>query len=56
MSGQNVVFQIKANGIDFFAEPLMSGSLPGSGFMVVLSNGIDPIQLNFTNGSYHTTA
>ena len=56
MAGQNVVFQIKANGIDFFAGPLMSGSIPGSGFMVVLSNGNVPIQLIFTNGSYHTTA
>ena len=56
LAGQNVVFQIKADGIDFFAEPLMSGSIPGSGFMVVLSDGISRIQLNFTNGSYHTTA
>ena len=56
MAGQNVVFQIKVNGIDFFAEPLISGSLPGSGFMVVLSDGSAPIQLSFTNGSYHTTA
>ena len=56
MSGQNVVFQIKANGIDGFAVLLMSCLISGSGFVVVLSDGINPIQLNFTNGSYHTTA
>ncbi|MDD7537867.1 MAG: hypothetical protein PUJ93_02650 [Oscillospiraceae bacterium] len=53
MAGQNVVFQIKANGIDSFAAPLISSAVPGSAFMVVLANNL---QLNFTNGSYHTTA
>lgn len=53
MAGQNVVFQIKKNGNDFFAGPLISGVVPGSGFMVAL--GTD-LPLNFTNGSYHTTA
>ena len=53
MAGQNVVFQIKVNGIDCFAEPLISSAVPGSAFMVVLANDL---RLNFTNGSYHTTA
>lgn len=53
MACQNVVFQIKKNGTDFFAGPMISGAVPGYGFMVALSNDL---QLNFTNGSYHTTA
>ena len=56
MAGQNVVFQIKADGSDFFAEPMFSGVIPGDGFMVSLLGGSAPIQLIFTNGSYHTTA
>ena len=53
MAAQNVVFQIKANGIDSFAAPMFSAVISGNGFMVVLANDL---QLNFTNGSYHTTA
>ena len=52
MAGQNVVFQIQVDGIDVFANPIFSGVTPGAGFMVMLFN----LDLNFTNGSYHTTA
>lgn len=53
MAGQNVVFQIQAEGMDMFAELMLSGVAPGAGFMVVLASDL---RLNFTNGSYHTTA
>lgn len=53
MAGQNVVFQIKMDGIDWFAAPLISGVISGDGFMVGLANNL---QIDFTNGSYHTTA
>ena len=53
MAGKNVVFQMKNNGTDFFAGPMLSSVVPGSGFMVACSNNL---QINFTNGSYHTTA
>lgn len=52
MAGQNVVFQVQHNGMDFFEVPIMSAVNPGNGFMVALAN----IELLFTNGSYHTTA
>ena len=51
-AGQNVVFQLKIEGMDIFECPMLSGVVPGQGFMVQLSDKI----LNFTNGSYHTTA
>lgn len=51
-AGQNVVFQIQNNGLDFFAGPVLSGVVPGTGFMVKLAINL---QLQFTNGSYHTT-
>ena len=53
MAGQNVVFQIRAEGIDMFAEPVLSAVMPGDGFTVMSANNLN---LNFTNGSYHTTA
>lgn len=53
MAGQNVVFQIQVEGTDMFAEPMVSAVMPGAGFTVMLANDL---QLNFTNGSYHTTA
>ena len=53
MAGQNVVFQIRAEGIDMFAEPMLSAVMPGDGFTVMSANNLN---LNFTNGSYHTTA
>lgn len=52
MAGKNVVFQLKAEGMDTFALPMLSGVAPGHGFAVELSGTI----LEFTNGSYHTTA
>ena len=52
IAGQNVVFQIQKNGMDAFAGPVLSGVIPGNGFMVRLAINL---QLIFTNGSYHTT-
>ena len=51
MAGQNVVFQVQKNGMDAFAGPVLSGVIPGNGFMVMLGDG----SITFTNGSYHTT-
>lgn len=51
MAGQNVVFQLHNGGIDIFVWPAFSGVIPGNGFMVNLGNS----NLQFTNGSYHTT-
>ena len=52
MAGQNVVFQIQRDGIDYFAGPALSGVTPGVGFKVMLAINT---RLIFTNGSYHTT-
>lgn len=51
-AGKNVVFQIQREGMDIFAWPLFSSVAPGHGFVVQLSDAY----LQFTNGSYHTTA
>ena len=50
-TGKNVVFQIQNNGMDIFALPMFSGVAPGHGFAVQLASA----NLQFTNGSYHTT-
>lgn len=50
-AGQNVVFQIQTEGMDIFAWPLFSGVTPGRGFVIQLAEA----NLQFTNGSYHTT-
>ena len=56
MEGRNVVFQIKMTDLDCFAEPIISGSVPGQGFGVTLfSVDTTPLQLLFTNGSYHSS-
>ena len=51
-AGRNVVFQVQNNGMDFFVGPVLSGVIPGNGFMVKLAINS---QLIFTNGSYHAT-
>ena len=51
-AGQNVVFQIQTEGMDIFIWPLFSGVVPGHGFEIQLSEA----SLQFTSGSYHTTA
>lgn len=51
-AGKNVVFQIHIEGSDVFTVPLVSGVMPGIGFMVTLATDSNLI---FTNGSYHTT-
>ena len=50
-AGQNVVFQLKIEGMDIFAVALASGVVPGMGIRVELGS----VNLQFTNGSYHTT-
>ena len=50
--GQNVVFQVKVNGVDAFITFVVAGVAPGEGFIVNTANVI----IIFTNGSYHTTA
>ena len=52
IAGKNVVFQVQNNGVDIFSAPILSFVIPGQGFMVALSVNKE---LNFTNGSYHTT-
>ena len=52
MAGKNVVFQVQIKGFDAFSWPMLSGVSPGHGLMVKLGN----VDLQFTNGSYHTTA
>ena len=57
MAGQNVVFQIQTDGLDFFVVPLASSLKTGQSFGVELySPSGAPLILLFTNGSYHTTA
>lgn len=57
MAGQNVVFRVQIEGIDTFAETLFSGVIPGQGFSTGLYSPFnEALLLNFTNGSYHTTA
>lgn len=51
-AGKNVVFQLKVEGMDAFALPMLSVVAPGHGFAVELGSA----RLEFTNGSYHTTA
>lgn len=51
-TGQNVVFQVNANGQDGFMSFGSAGVIPGEGFIVETFN----IAIIFTNGSYHTTA
>ena len=50
-TGKNVVFQIQTKGMDIFAWTVFSGVAPGHGFAVQLPD----VNLQFTNGSYHTT-
>lgn len=52
MAGQNVVFQLQANGLDGFETVVAAAVIPGTGFGVETFN----IPIMFTNGSYHTTA
>lgn len=52
-AGQNVVFQVKLDGIDAFLTFVTAGVIPGIGFFVAISSGLE---IQFTNGSYHTTA
>ena len=55
-AGQNVVFQIQNQGMDFFAGPIISFLEPGQGFSVMVFSLVGrPLQILFTNGSYHTT-
>ena len=51
-AGQNVVFQIRVDGLDTFMTVMGAAVLLGTGFMVLLASNFD---ISFTNGSYHTT-
>ena len=51
-AGQNVVFQLHVEDLDVFATFMVAGVLPGTGFMVMITD----FRILFTNGSYHTTA
>lgn len=65
-AGQNVVFQVQIEGIDMFMPPLSSclinegsvpeGSGPKAGFIVLFDTVGNLLLIQFTNGSYHTTA
>lgn len=55
-TGQNVVFQIQIEGIVGFVQPLMSGVRPEAGFFVLVYLAATDLTIQFTNGSYHTTA
>ena len=51
-AGQNVIFQVQAEGMVDFLTPMICYVIPGSGFRI----GTAGLIIIFTNGSYHTTA
>lgn len=55
-AGQNVVFQMKEEGMDALVTPLVSLVEPGTGFGVLCTTPRGNLTIIFTNGSYHTTA
>ena len=55
MAGQNVVFQITDNGFDMVLTVLGSVVTPRGLFTMIFGQE-GPLSINFTNGSYHTTA
>lgn len=55
-AGQNVVFQVQGEGGDGFLQPMMSVVQPENGFIVFCGIANGSIVIQFTNGSYHTTA
>lgn len=55
-AGQNVVFQIHVETIDSFVAPIASYVMPGQGFLAIIFGNEGPSPIEFTNGSYHTTA
>lgn len=55
-AGQNVVFQVQGEGGDGFLQPMMSVVQPEDGFIVLCGIANSSIVIQFTNGSYHTTA
>lgn len=65
-AGQNVVFQMQSEGIEWFTPPMLSfllpegllpeGSGPKAGFIVICEGINNKLSIQFTNGSYHTTA
>lgn len=56
LTGKNVVFQMKTQGMDMFVQPLASAVQPEAGFAVIVLLGDITLTIIFTNGSYHTTA
>lgn len=65
-AGQNVIFQMQSEGIEWFTQPMCSfllpeglvpeGSGPKAGFIVLCEGIGNQLSIQFTNGSYHTTA
>ena len=60
-TGKNVVFQVQGEGIDAFMQPISSFlvpevSGPEAGFIVLCAIMNSQLAIQFTNGSYHTTA
>lgn len=65
-AGQNVIFQMQSEGIEWFTQPMLSfllpegfvpeGSGPKAGFIVICEGINNQLSILFTNGSYHTTA
>lgn len=65
-AGQNVIFQMQSEGIEVFTQPMFSfllpeglvpeGSGPKAGFIVFCAVMNNTLSIQFTNGSYHTTA
>ena len=55
-AGQNVVFQLHDEGLDLFSPPRRALVQPEAGFLVLLSMLNSDVVIQFTNGSYHTTA
>lgn len=55
-AGQNVVFQLQQEGMDIFMTPMVSFLIPEDGFVVFCRIMSNQVVIQFTNGSYHTTA
>lgn len=55
-AGQNVVFQVQIEGMDVFIQPLVSAVVPEDGFIADCAILGGMLEIEFTNGSYHTTA
>ena len=55
-AGQNVVFQMQGDGLVAFMTPAAAFVVPEEGFIVICIMMGNEFIIQFTNGSYHTTA